>query len=191
LMLEGPIAKAKRDNGPSSSFVLSVKNSYLEQSSKTFYSYVDENGLPFNFLDIYGKVSINAANGSKINFFGFNFDDQVNNYKALSDFSWKSVGGGSNFLIIPGKSPVLIEGNMAYSRYEARLSEATSPDRSSSMYLISPMVLAATLTKQKTQQSLLLMCATKDRSANCSSNPACACNGMLLFRKYLLSHVWL
>ncbi len=133
LMLEGPIVKAKSENGGSSSFVLSVKNSYLEQSSKSFYSYIDANGLPFNFLDIYGKASINGANGSKINFFGFSFDDQVNNYKSLSDFSWKSVGGGSNFLIIPGKSPVLIEGNMAYSSYEARLSEATSPDRSSSI----------------------------------------------------------
>lgn len=133
LMLEGPIVKARSENGGSSSFVLSVKNSYLEQSSKTFYSYINENGLPFNFLDIYGKASINAANGSKINFFGFNFDDQVNNYKSLSDFSWKSVGGGSNFLIIPGKSPVLIEGNMAYSSYEARLSETSSPDRSSSI----------------------------------------------------------
>lgn len=130
-VLEGPLRKAKTDNGGSSSFILSVKNSYLEQSSKLFYSYIDENGLPFNFLDVYGKVSINAGNGSKINFFGFNFNDNVNNYKSLSDFGWKSFGGGSNFLIIPGKSPVLIEGNLAYSSYEARLKETNSPDRSS------------------------------------------------------------
>jgi hypothetical protein len=133
IMLEGPLKKAKTDSDGSSSFILSVKNSYLEQSSKVFYSYIDENGLPFNFLDIYGKVSINASNGSKINFFGFNYNDQVNNYKALSDFGWNSFGGGSNFLIIPGKSPVLIEGNLAYSSYEARLKEASSPDRSSNI----------------------------------------------------------
>ncbi len=132
-LLEGPIVKAKTENGSSSSFVLSVKNSYLEQTSKSLYSYIDENGLPFNFLDIYGKASINAANGSKINFFGFNFDDKVSNYKALSDFSWKAAGGGSNFLIIPGKSSVLIEGNMAYSSYRATLAEASSPDRSSAI----------------------------------------------------------
>ena len=133
IMLEGPIAKAKTENGGSSSFVLSVKNSYLEQSSKTLYSYIEKDGLPFNFLDIYGKASINAANGSKINFFGFGFDDRVNNYKALSDFGWKSYGGGSDFLVIPGKSPVLIEGNMAYSSYKASLTEQTSPARSSSI----------------------------------------------------------
>jgi hypothetical protein len=132
-LLEGPISKAKTQDGASSSFVLSVKNSYLEQTSKSLYSHIDKNGLPFNFLDIYAKASINSANGSKINFFGFNFDDQVNNYKALSDFSWNAMGGGSNFLIIPGKSPVLIEGNLAYSSYQAKLSEVSSPDRSSSI----------------------------------------------------------
>jgi hypothetical protein len=133
LMLEGPLKRSRSEKEGSSSFLLSVKNSYLEQSSKIFYSYIDENGLPFNFLDLYGKVSINAPNGSKINFFGFNYKDEVNNYKALSDFGWNSFGGGSNFLIIPGKSPVLIEGNLAYSSYEARLKEANSPDRSSSI----------------------------------------------------------
>ncbi len=133
VLVEGPLKKAKTDQEGSSSFILSVKNSYLEQSSQSFYKYIDPNGLPFNFLDIYGKISINASNGSKINFFGFDFDDRVNNYKALSDFGWKSAGGGSNFLIIPGKSPVLIEGNLAYSTYEARLKEQNSPDKASSI----------------------------------------------------------
>lgn len=133
LMIEGPLVKAKSNEGSSSSFVLSVKNSYLEETSKSLYSYIDPNGLPFNFLDIYGKASINAANGSKVNFFGFNFTDQVNNYKALSDFGWSSFGGGANFLVIPGKSPVLIEGNLAYSSYDAHLREQSAPDRSSSI----------------------------------------------------------
>lgn len=133
LLLEGPLFKSAREDGSNTTFILSVKNSYLTESSKAIYSYIDENGLPFDFLDIYGKVSINASNGSKINFFGFNFDDKVTNYKALSDFGWKSFGGGSNFVLIPGKSPVLIEGNLAYSTYDARLSEQNSPDRSSSI----------------------------------------------------------
>lgn len=133
LMLEGPIVKAKKESSGSSSFILSVKNSYLEQTSKSIYNYIDEEGLPFNFFDIYGKVSINAANGSKVNFFGFRFDDEVNNYKALSDFNWNSFGGGTNFVVIPGKSPVLIEGNLAYSYYRAGLLESNAPERSSSI----------------------------------------------------------
>lgn len=130
LLLEGPIKKAKTDNSGSSSFVVSFKNSYLEQSSKALYDYIDENGLPFNFTDIYGKASLNAANGSKLNLFGFNFSDQVK-YKAISDFNWNATGAGANFVVIPGSNPVLLEGSLAYSSYKINLSETNSPDRSS------------------------------------------------------------
>jgi hypothetical protein len=133
LMIEGPISKQKNGKGGSSSFILSAKNSYLEQSSKIFYKYIDEDGLPFNYTDIYGKVSILGANGSKINLFGFSFTDQVNNYKALSDYHWESFGGGTNFLIIPGQSSVLIEGHLAYSQYKIALEEKTAPPRTSSI----------------------------------------------------------
>ena len=43
ILLEGPIVKQKTDSSTSVSFILSVKNSYLEQSSKIFYTYIDEN----------------------------------------------------------------------------------------------------------------------------------------------------
>jgi hypothetical protein len=133
LMVEGPIVKQKEGKGNSSSFILSAKNSYLEQSSKIFYEYIDEDGLPFNYTDIYGKISILGANGSKINLFGFSYNDQVNNYKALSDYHWESFGGGTNFLIIPGKSSVLIEGHLAYSQYDIALEEKSNPPRTSSI----------------------------------------------------------
>jgi hypothetical protein len=45
LMLEGPLKKQKDDGKGSSSFILSWKNSYLEQSSKMFYEYKLENTL--------------------------------------------------------------------------------------------------------------------------------------------------
>ena len=134
VMVEGPLKKAKNDNDMTVSFVLSAKNSYLEETSKSVYKSILKNEvLPYNFQDVYGKVSLNAPNGSKINFFGFNFNDQVNNYKSISDFSWKSYGGGANFVLIPGKSPVLIEGNVAYSKYKAQLTESNNPNRSSSI----------------------------------------------------------
>ncbi len=134
LMVEGPLKKARNENDMSVSFIFSAKNSYLEQTSQTIYKNIlKDEVLPYNFQDVYGKVSLNAPNGSKINFFGFNFNDQVNNYKSISDFSWMAYGGGSNFVLIPGKSPVLIEGNIAYSKYDAQLSEASNPSRSSSI----------------------------------------------------------
>lgn len=133
IMLEGPLKKAKSPDDATMSFIISAKNSYLEQSSKYLYPYASEVGLPFNFQDIYGKVSLNANNGSKINFFGFSFNDQVNNYMSLSDFGWNSYGAGTNFLVIPGKAPVMIEGNIAYSSYTSRMKEADNPDRYSNI----------------------------------------------------------
>ena len=133
VMLEGPLKKAKTPEEATVSFILSAKNSYLEQSSKIFYPYASETGLPFNFQDFYGKVSLNAPNGSKVNFFGFSFNDQVNNYMSLSDFGWNSYGAGTNFLVIPGKAPVMIEGNIAYSSYTSRMKEADAPDRYSNI----------------------------------------------------------
>ena len=133
VMLEGPLKKAKTPDETSISFILSAKNSYLEQTSKIIYPYASKDGLPFNFQDIYGKVSLNAPNGSKFNLFGFSFNDQVNNYMSLSDFGWNSFGAGANFLVIPGKSPVMIEGNIAYSSYTSRMKEVDSPDRYSTI----------------------------------------------------------
>lgn len=133
VMIEGPLKKAKSPEDATISFILSAKNSYLEQSSQIFYPYASESGLPFNFQDIYGKVSLNAPNGSKVNLFGFSFNDQVNKYMSLSDFGWTSYGAGTNFLVIPGKSPVMIEGNIAYSSYSSWMKEENNPDRYSNI----------------------------------------------------------
>jgi len=132
VMIEGPIKKQAPEGGGSSSFVLSAKNSYLEESSKIFYEYVNEDGLPFNFLDLYGKISINSANGSKVNFFGFSFQDDVS-YKDISNYNWNAFGGGTNFVVIPGQSPVLMEGIVAYSSYKMQLEEEFSGPRTSSI----------------------------------------------------------
>lgn len=123
LLLEGPLSKENQTTGNSSSFIISGKNSYLAQSSKLFYDYIDTAGLPFNFNDIYAKVSFNGSNGSKLNIFGFHFDDRVNNYKALADFNWKSTGFGANFIVVPGSSPMLMEGIFAYSNYDITMED--------------------------------------------------------------------
>lgn len=131
LMLEGPIKKQK-DNGGSLSFLISAKNSYLKQTSDLIYNYIDTAGLPFNYTDVYGKVSINASNGSKVNVYGFNFADKVD-YTNLATYQWNSTGGGSNWVIIPGNNPVLIEGNFAYSSYDISMKEGILPERTSSI----------------------------------------------------------
>ena len=139
VMVEGPLKKAKSDNDMTVSFILSAKNSYLEKTSQSVYNGILKGEiLPYNFQDVYGKVSLNATNGSKINFFGFNFNDQVNHYMPEGfteplDYKWVSYGGGTNFVLIPGKSPVLIEGNVAYSKYDASIEDGGGLPRSSSI----------------------------------------------------------
>lgn len=132
ILFEGPIVKQKENDKGSSSFIISAKNSYLKQSSKLLYSYIDSAGLPFNYTDIYAKISLNSASGSKVNFFGFRFDDNVK-YRDISDFKWVSYGGGLNFVIIPAKSSMIMEGIAAYSSYKIALTDPTNSPRSSTV----------------------------------------------------------
>ncbi len=123
VLLEGPLKKMGADGG-SSSFIISARNSFLKQTSKIFYDYVNKegSGLPFNFSDLYGKVSLNAGSGSKVNLFGFNFTDRVR-YQGISDLAWDNFGAGTNFVLVPTGNPVLIEGNFSYSKYGISLTE--------------------------------------------------------------------
>lgn len=130
LLLEGPFKKFTDSTGSSISYILSVKNSYLSESSKTLYQYIDTAGLPFDYRDIYGKVTIAGNNGSRINFFGFNFTDNVT-YQNIADFKWTSSGGGMNFTLIPGSSPVIMDGAVAYSKYRIVLDAVNQKPRSS------------------------------------------------------------
>lgn len=121
LFLEGPLSKSGK-----SSFVFSGKTSYLDKSSELLYKYpilyFDEKGMPYSYTDLYGKYSLQGNNGSKVNVFGFNFQDNVN-YEGISELDWTSKGIGSEFILIPGGSPVLIEGNFAYSAYNMSVEE--------------------------------------------------------------------
>jgi hypothetical protein len=127
-MLEGPFKKQKSPDEGAVTFALSAKGSYLSQSSKTLYSYANEDGLPFNYLDLYGKITLSSANGSKISFFGFSYNDNVKQYESIADFGWRSWGAGTKFVVIPGKSTVLIEGLFSYSEYSTNISsDALTP----------------------------------------------------------------
>lgn len=129
LVLEGPLKKYEEGKA-TSSFVISGRTSYLEKTSKSLYSYVDTAGLPYNFSDIYAKVSFNGVNGSKFNLFGFNFTDQVN-FAAPASLSWNSSGVGANFVLIPEASSVLIDGTFAYSSYSIKQPQINKDPRSS------------------------------------------------------------
>jgi len=132
-ILEGPLLKLKEGGvGMSASYILSAKTSYLDKTSKTFYSYIDTAGLPYTFTDVYGKVSFNTDNGSKFNLSGFRFGDDAK-FSGQSDFSWNASGVGGTFVLIPGQSKMILDGFMSVSDYNISLQEGvgTRPRKSS------------------------------------------------------------
>lgn len=131
ILLEGPISKYKENKFGSTSFLLTGKRSYIDQTAPKLYKYALDSltgNLPFNFTDLYGKISTISNNGSFLNVFGFNFNDEVN-YTGLANLGWKAVGAGTNFKIIPNSSSIIISGNIAYSDYKINLDEGQEEPR--------------------------------------------------------------
>lgn len=118
-LVEGPIKSPEEQGDAWSSFMLSAKHSYLPSSSQALYTplpTIDEAGLPYGFTDLYGKVSFNGASGSSADLFGFRHHDQVE-HPDLPGLEWETYGGGGNFTVVPGTSPLLMDGEFAYSQY--------------------------------------------------------------------------
>lgn len=129
-ILEGPLVKQK-DNGSSLTFVLSGRYSYLDKTSKALYPYVEgDNGIPFSFGDFYGKLAYNGGNGSKITLFGFNFNDLAN-FQGIAKYQWNSFGLGTNFVLVPGGSNLIMNGTVGYTNYKIALQEADDRPRES------------------------------------------------------------
>ena len=116
LLLEGPFLGTSNENIETSA-IFSLRSSYLDKTSKNFYSYIGDDGLPYSFTDMYGKMSIFSNNGSKFNIYGFNFIDNVD-YDNITDLKWDTYGIGTNFVLVPGSAKMLIEGEVSYSNYK-------------------------------------------------------------------------
>jgi len=153
-IIEGPIIPIK-DRGASVSFVLAGKQALINQLGRTIYPYVNDTarifgileqpelwkapnrdtnivrGIPFQYRDLYGKLTLLTDNGSKLNFFGFNYTDAVN--FGITDFGWKSSGGGMDFTVIPANSNTIISGLLTVSGYESNILESDRLPRSSSI----------------------------------------------------------
>lgn len=133
-LLEGPIIPFDPAKEGSASFLLTGKHSYLDKTSPKLYDYATEDslGLPYNYTDLYGKVSFLTGSGSKLDLFGFSFKDGVN-LQDIAALDWNSGGGGVNFKLIPGGSNLIIAGTIAYSKYNIALKEADEAPRMNSI----------------------------------------------------------
>ncbi|MBX7242964.1 MAG: TonB-dependent receptor [Bacteroidia bacterium] len=127
-IVEGPLAKGKRE-GAGLSYLVSAKNNYINMTSPILYPYIKNNadtatkGLPYNFLDMYGKLS--ASDGvNYANVFGFSHNDNVN-YQFPASVRWNSFGGGANFQLLPQGAAAIISGNFGFSSYRTGLNTAS------------------------------------------------------------------
>jgi hypothetical protein len=131
-LLEGPLFAKSADGQAPASFMVSARHCYLNQTASSLYSYVDEErGLPFSFTDLYGKFTL--GNGTnQLSLFAFNQQDKVD-YKVPTSYSWRQSGGGLTARFVPPGSSVIIDANVAISRYENNQLEQTEayPRRSS------------------------------------------------------------
>jgi len=132
-VLEGPLRFKKSEKTSSGSYIFSSKHSLLDYTSKSLYPSANNgNGLPFNFTDLYGKVSFNGGDGSKFSAFGFHNTDSVNFYNA-ANLEFKASGGGINFMVVPNSSSTFIKGHVNGSTYNTTFNELASAPRSSAI----------------------------------------------------------
>ncbi len=131
-LLETPLGKKDENGRAATSFLVSAKTSYLNQTSSVFYPYVETefDGLPFTFTDIYAKLTAQADNGSKISGFGFSFRDGVK-FSGNNSVDWDSYGGGLEFTAVPPTASVLIKGNLSLSSYDITSVSNGAPSTSS------------------------------------------------------------
>ncbi|MBQ0016179.1 MAG: TonB-dependent receptor, partial [Bacteroidales bacterium] len=130
-MLEGPLKKETPQSKSTITYILSAKNSYLSKSSKVFYPSI-EGGLPFDYMDLYGKLTLNSGTGSKVSLYGFRYDDSVHNYQDVANYHWVNYGLGGRFSVLTGSSAVL-DGAVAYSDYRIGLNDVSGLDKYSAI----------------------------------------------------------
>ena len=116
VLLEGPLKKFSRGQS-NSSFAISYRNSYLRNSSKVFYPFINERKLPYNFGDLFAKLTVNSNSGGYFKLFGFRFGDNVK-FPGSTQYNWKNVGLGGRFLLVPQYSKTQMDGFFMYSKYQ-------------------------------------------------------------------------
>ena len=132
VLFEGPIKKLDLGTGRASSFMFTAKRSYIDKTSPILYPYAaeDEAGLPYNFTDLYGKISFTGKNGNRLNLFGFSHNDNVN-YTDIAAINWRAYGSGLNFKLVPTSSKMIVGGRFAFSDYVATFDEENARPRTS------------------------------------------------------------
>lgn len=131
LLLESPLRKYQQGKN-NSSIAISYKNSFLRESSRLLYNYANPDKLPYNFGDLFVKMSFNSANGGYTKLYGFRFSDNVA-FPGSTRYGWTSTGLGGKFLVVPEQAKTRVDGYFLWSQYSIEQKEQDAKPRSSSI----------------------------------------------------------
>lgn len=131
LLLESPLRKYQQGKN-NSSIAISYKNSFLRESSRLLYNYANPDKLPYNFGDLFVKMSFNSANGGYTKLYGFRFSDNVA-FPGSTSYGWTSTGLGGKFLVVPEQAKTRVDGYFLWSQYNIEQKEQDAKPRSSSI----------------------------------------------------------
>ncbi|MCX6227472.1 MAG: TonB-dependent receptor, partial [Bacteroidia bacterium] len=127
-MVEGPLKKMTEKDPSSVSVILYNKGSYINKTAGLVYPYLDSTGIPFNYNDFFGKVSLIGRKGDQLDLIGMHFTDAAD-YTGLMHSSWENNGGGLRFLVSPSSSRLLFESTLYYSDYRGKFLEQSKRPR--------------------------------------------------------------
>lgn len=126
-VIEGPFS-TKNEGPGGATYIFSAKHSLIDYTDNILYPGINRDdetgvspGMPFNFTDLYGKVTFKGDGRSKFSAFGFHNNDRV--LYSAAEIDWKQSGGGMNFLLVPQNSPIFIKGHVNGSSYSTNFDE--------------------------------------------------------------------
>ncbi|MCX7607219.1 MAG: TonB-dependent receptor [Bacteroidia bacterium] len=108
-LLEGPVHVVKN-----ASWLASFRQGYIQQATPRLYPYLRDS-LPFQFQDLYGKVTFGRG-PDQFQVFGFRQTDRVD-LGTNGMNTWNQWGAGMQFSNLPVNTRVRIVGNFAYTRF--------------------------------------------------------------------------
>ena len=130
-LLESPLRKYQQGKN-NSSIAISYKSAFLRESSRLLYDYANPDKLPYNFGDLFVKMSFNSANGGYTKLYGFRFSDNVA-FPGSTRYGWTSIGLGGKFLVVPEQAKTRVDGYFLWSQYSIEQKEQDAKPRSSSI----------------------------------------------------------
>lgn len=120
--LDVPLVKMKTDDPRSVSILLSNKNSYIDQIDDAIYPHLGKHGIPYEYNDLYGKISMLSRRGDQLEVMGMKISDRAW-FGETMESNWVNGAGGIRWITAPSSSQWLYQASSYYSDYQGSFDE--------------------------------------------------------------------